>query len=71
MIFPFAVAKQNYMVGSYGPKADPHSYVTPVDEAPKGMLARGSYKVKSKFLDDDKNVHLEWDWSFDIKKDWD
>ncbi|XP_065066099.1 rho GDP-dissociation inhibitor 1-like [Rhopilema esculentum] len=65
------VAKQNYMVGSYGPKADPHSYTTPVDEAPKGMLARGSYKVKSKFLDDDKNVHLEWDWSFDIKKDWD
>ncbi len=58
------------MVGSYGPKAEPHTYVTPVDEAPKGMLARGDYKVKSKFLDDDKNIHLQWEWSFEIKKDW-
>ncbi len=58
------------MVGSYGPKAEPQSYITPVDEAPKGMLARGDYKVKSKFLDDDKNIHLQWEWSFEIKKDW-
>jgi len=64
------VDKQQYMVGSYGPKAEPHTYVTPVDEAPKGMLARGDYKVKSKFLDDDKNIHLQWEWSFEIKKDW-
>ena len=62
--------KQAYMVGSYGPKVEPHTYVTPVDEAPKGMISRGSYKVKSKFVDDDKNVHLAWEWSFDIKKDW-
>jgi len=65
-----SVDKQQYMVGSYGPKAEPHTYVTPVDEAPKGMLARGDYKVKSKFLDDDKNIHLQWEWSFEIKKDW-
>lgn len=64
------VDKQQYMVGSYGPKAEPQSYITPVDEAPKGMLARGDYKVKSKFLDDDKNIHLQWEWSFEIKKDW-
>lgn len=59
------------MVGSYGPKAEPHTYITPNDEAPKGMIARGGYSVKSRFLDDDKNVHLEWEWSFAIKKDWD
>lgn len=59
------------MVGSYGPRKEAHSYLTPMDEAPKGMLARGNYSVKSKFLDDDKNVHLEWEWSFAIKKDWD
>ena len=58
------------MVGSYGPKAESHTYVTPVEEAPKGLMARGDYSVKSKFLDDDKNVHLEWQWSFAIKKDW-
>ncbi|KAF8936466.1 hypothetical protein BGZ47_009480 [Haplosporangium gracile] len=40
------------------------------EEAPSGMLARGHYEVKSKFIDDDKTVHKEWAWSFDIKKDW-
>lgn len=35
-----------------------------------GMMARGSYSVTSLFTDDDKNEHLKWDWSFEIKKDW-
>lgn len=65
------VDKNTLMVGSYGPKAEAHEYVTPVDEAPKGLIARGHYTAKSKFIDDDKNIHLEWEWSFDIKKDWD
>ncbi|EDV27881.1 uncharacterized protein TRIADDRAFT_20518 [Trichoplax adhaerens] len=65
-----SVDKQSYMVGSYGPKAEIQSYLCPSDEAPKGMIARGHYVVKSKFIDDDKNVHLAWEWSFDIKKDW-
>lgn len=64
------VDKQSYMVGSYGPKAESQFSVCPSDEAPKGMVARGHYKVKSKFLDDDKNIHLQWEWSMDIKKDW-
>merc|ERR1719223_502824 len=63
------VDKQSCMVGSYGPKAEANIYTTPSDEAPKGMIARGRYKVKSKFIDDDKNVHLSWEWGMDIKKD--
>ena len=59
------------MVGSYGPKAEAQEYQTPSEEAPKGMIARGHYVVKSKFIDDDKNLYLEWEWAFDIKKDWD
>jgi hypothetical protein len=59
------------MVGSYGPKAEASSYTTPVDEAPKGMISRGHYTVKSRFTDDDKNNHLAWEWAFDIKKEWD
>lgn len=58
------------MVGSYGPKAESHKYLTPVEEAPKGILYRGSYKVKSRFIDDDKNIYKEWEWAIDIKKDW-
>lgn len=65
------VDKQSYMVGSYGPKAESHVFTCPEDDIPKGMIARGKYKIKSKFLDDDKNVHLAWEWSFEIKKDWD
>lgn len=64
------VDKDSYMIGSYGPKADLQSYKTPSEEAPTGMLARGSYTVKSMFIDDDKTEHLKWEWAFDIKKDW-
>lgn len=38
--------------------------------APSGILTRGQYNVKSKFIDDDKTVHLEWEWALQIKKDW-
>ncbi|KAF9362890.1 hypothetical protein BGX34_005297 [Mortierella sp. NVP85] len=41
-----------------------------IEEAPSGMIARGHYDVKSRFVDDDGTVHKEWSWSFDIKKDW-
>lgn len=65
-----SVDKSNFMVGSYGPQTEPHVYTTPVEDAPKGMMARGSYVVKSRFTDDDKNIYLEWEWMFQIKKEW-
>ena len=34
------------MVGSYGPRAEEYEFLTPMEEAPKGMLARGSYNIK-------------------------
>lgn len=40
------------------------------EEAPSGMLARGHYNAVSSFVDDDKKKHLEFEWSFDIGKDW-
>ncbi|XP_071813424.1 rho GDP-dissociation inhibitor 1-like isoform X2 [Apostichopus japonicus] len=65
------VDKSNSMVGSFGPKAESQEFTLPVDEAPSGMMSRGSYVMKSKFTDDDKFVHLAWDWAFEIKKEWD
>eukprot|EP00048_Salpingoeca_helianthica_P014330 m.221156 g.221156 ORF g.221156 m.221156 type:complete len:190 (-) comp15731_c0_seq1:107-676(-) len=67
---PLRVDKSNYMLGSYGPKAESQSAMTPLEEAPSGMLARGTYIVKSKFVDDDNETHLAWEWSFVLKKDW-
>lgn len=40
------------------------------EDAPSGMLARGHYTAVSTFIDDDKHKHLEFEWSFDIAKDW-
>lgn len=62
--------KNTFMVGSYAPNKEVHSYLTPVEEAPSGMLARGTYNVKSLFTDDDANEHLKWEWSFEIAKEW-
>lgn len=64
------VDKMTQMVGSYPPKAEIQSYTTPFEEAPSGMMSRGSYTVCSLFTDDDKNEHLKWEWTFEIKKDW-
>ncbi|KAF9080247.1 hypothetical protein BGX23_002409 [Mortierella sp. AD031] len=64
--------KTEEMIGSYAAKPDviekKASFLA--EEAPSGMLARGHYEAKSKFVDDDGTVHKEWSWSFDIKKDW-
>lgn len=64
------VDKMTHMVGSYAPKETVHSYSTPAEDAPSGMMKRGTYTVHSLFTDDDKNEHLKWEWSLDIKKDW-
>uniref|UniRef100_A0A8C1U275 Rho GDP-dissociation inhibitor 1 n=1 Tax=Cyprinus carpio TaxID=7962 RepID=A0A8C1U275_CYPCA len=64
------IDKTDYMVGSYGPRPDEYEFLTPLEEAPKGMLARGTYNIKSKFTDDDKHDHLSWEWNLNIKKEW-
>ena len=60
-----------HMVGSYAPKLDLYSTLTPMEDAPSGMMKRGTYSVGSVFTDDDKTEHLKWEWSIEIKKDWD
>ncbi|KAM3623164.1 uncharacterized protein V6R79_007824 [Siganus canaliculatus] len=60
----------DYMVGSYGPRPTEYDFLTSLEEAPKGLMARGNYVIKSKFTDDDKHDHLSWEWNLNIKKDW-
>ncbi|KAJ9143911.1 E set domain-containing protein [Coniochaeta hoffmannii] len=67
------VSKDSEMLGSYGPNTDKQPIYTKrfhEEEAPSGMLARGHYQALSSFVDDDKKVHLKFEWSFDIAKDW-
>ncbi|KAF7723690.1 hypothetical protein EC973_001731 [Apophysomyces ossiformis] len=64
------VDKTEEMIGSYGPSPSSYEKKFQLEEAPSGLLARGHYEAKSKFIDDDGATHMEWNWSFDIKKDW-
>ena len=64
------LAKIEHMLGSYGPKAEDQMATTQADDAPSGMLGRGTYTIKSKFIDDDKEVHLAWEWKLKVAKDW-
>ena len=73
-----AVDKTDAMLGSYGPQTEPYTKVVSVDmcrslpvltlqfaseESPSGMLARsGSYLVKSRIIDDDRKVWLDFEW---------
>ncbi|XP_003221131.1 rho GDP-dissociation inhibitor 2 [Anolis carolinensis] len=64
------VDKATFMVGSYGPRPEEYEFMTPLEEAPKGLMARGNYRNKSFFTDDDKHDHLTWEWNLAIKKEW-
>jgi len=66
--------KAEEMMGSYAP----NTHDQPIYEktfaqevSPSGLMARGTYQVHTRFVDDDKHVHQKFDWSFEIKKTWD
>ena len=58
------------MVGSYPPKQEPYEKKLPAEEAPSGMMARGTYHVHAKLVDDDNVTHFEMEFLIEIKKDW-
>jgi len=67
------VAKDQQMIGSFGPQVNNHEVTFPRhgwEEAPSGLLSRGSYSAKSQFVDDDESNHLEYEYAFEIKSDW-
>ncbi|KAJ5312400.1 hypothetical protein PENANT_c027G04609 [Penicillium antarcticum] len=67
------VSKDEEMLGSYAPSTTTKPIYEKEfneEEAPSGMIARGHYNAVSKFIDDDAHTHLQFEWSFDIAKDW-
>ncbi|KAL3464280.1 immunoglobulin E-set [Aspergillus heterothallicus] len=67
------VSKDEEMLGSFAPNTTEKRFYEKKfhkEEAPSGLLARGSYNAVSKFLDDDDKTHLQFEWSFTIAKDW-
>ena len=74
--FLIAVDKTEAMLGSYGPREAAYTKIVSrhrivladhqfaSEESPSGMLARsGSYVVKSRIIDDDQHVWLDFEWS--------
>ncbi|KAL4968735.1 rho GDP-dissociation inhibitor [Aspergillus stella-maris] len=67
------VSKDQEMLGSFAPSTTEkpvYEKKFQEEEAPSGMLSRGHYNAESKFIDDDNKTHLQFQWSFDIAKDW-
>ncbi|EJD00941.1 E set domain-containing protein [Fomitiporia mediterranea MF3/22] len=65
------VDKLEQMLGSYGPSAEAYTKNFPTEESPSGMLARsGTYAVRSRVTDDDKEVYADFDWCFKLAKEW-
>ncbi|CAA7029079.1 unnamed protein product [Microthlaspi erraticum] len=64
------VYSKKEMLGTYSPQAEPYNHVMFEESTPSGMLVRGSYSVKSKFIDDDDKCYLENNYTFDIRKNW-
>ncbi|XP_028778203.1 rho GDP-dissociation inhibitor 1-like [Neltuma alba] len=58
------------MIGTFSPQEEAYTHEMPEETTPSGMLARGTYTAKSKFVDDDNKCHLEINYTFDIRKDW-
>ncbi|WVN86337.1 uncharacterized protein L203_101500 [Cryptococcus depauperatus CBS 7841] len=57
------VDKTEVMLGSYGPQPEPYTKIFASEESPSGMLARsGSYIVRSRVVDDDNHVWLDFEW---------
>ncbi|KAK0417989.1 hypothetical protein QR680_013315 [Steinernema hermaphroditum] len=64
------ITNEKFMVGSYAPSQDMIVFTTGNEEAPSGMLGRGTYNIQSAFRDDDKNMYAEFRWTVEVAKDW-
>jgi len=65
------VDKMEEMLGSYGPNEKPYTKVFPPEESPSGVIARsGSYNARSRIVDDDGSVYVDFSWTFKLAKEW-
>lgn len=64
------VDNSRVMLGTFAPQREPHVVLMEEETTPSGILARGSYSAKTKFIDDDGRCHFEIEHTFDIRKDW-
>ncbi|MFD5082397.1 hypothetical protein ACFVYP_01500 [Kitasatospora sp. NPDC058201] len=64
------VGREKQMLGSFPQQGMPHSVTFPRhgwEEAPSGMLNRGSYTAKAELHDDEGKALAEFEYAFDIR----
>ena len=64
------VEKYEEVMGTFAPTQNIHVISLTPEETPGGFMARGKYKGKSMFIDNDGIVHMQYGYSFKIKKKW-
>lgn len=58
------------MMGTFSPREEPYTFELEEGTTPSGFFARGSFLVRSKFVDNDGKCYLDTTYYFDIRKDW-
>lgn len=67
----FVVEKNEEVLGTFAPiPSKEYSFDLIPEETPGGILYRGEYRGKSMFIDNDGNVHMQFEYTFNIKKQW-
>ncbi|TGZ58298.1 hypothetical protein CRM22_009678 [Opisthorchis felineus] len=65
---PVRVDRSSAMMGSYAPQNEVRVWKSDTFEAPKGTMHRGTYHIKSRFVDADKNEYVSWKWDIQVVK---
>ncbi|OON18086.1 RHO protein GDP dissociation inhibitor [Opisthorchis viverrini] len=63
---PVRVDRSSAMMGSYAPQNEVRVWKSDTFEAPKGAMHRGTYHIKSRFVDADKNEYVSWKWDIQV-----
>ncbi|KAL7668477.1 hypothetical protein ACOME3_009179 [Neoechinorhynchus agilis] len=58
--------KSIYMIGSHAPCLKGNVYESPMEYAPKGLIARGKYIMKCVIFDDYGTEYANWEWTLRI-----
>ena len=62
------VDETHLLMGSYEPRTESYVFISPVTFAPKGIMARGCFDVKSFLCDDDGNEFKRWKWIMQVER---
>ncbi|KAI4329845.1 hypothetical protein MLD38_028185 [Melastoma candidum] len=57
-------------IGNFGPREEAYTHDLPEEIIPCGLFARGSYFVRTKFVDDEGRCYMDFSYYFEIRKNW-